>query len=252
MSLNKTEKKGRAAKARLIEQIRAVVAEYPHAYLFRVRNMRNVLFKTLRTQTNGRFFVGKNKVMAVALGRDEASECIPGGAQLAQNLRGDVGLLLSRETPEALNTAFSMTMELDYARTGNKADMTVVVEADPAGLRSVETGEPLPASVEPYLREAGMPTMLRGGSVLLNTPEYTVCVEGECLTANQARILKLIGVKMATFQVEIIAHLFEGEYEEFCEASVAGDVAAAMAAESDDEDGEDGENGEDDKEQLSQ
>jgi mRNA turnover protein 4 len=198
-----------------VEQIREAAAQYPHMYLFRVRNMRNVLFKNIRTESTGRFCIGKNKVMAVALGTEEASECIPGVAHLARRLRGDVGLYFSHDTPENVTEMLEKHESVDFARTGNKADMTVIVEADPMGLRNVETMEPLSATLEPQLRQAGMPTKLRGGSVLLAADQYVICREGETLTSDQSRLLKCFGIKMASFRVAIVGHLFDGKFEEF-------------------------------------
>lgn len=214
VNLTKTEKKGKESKGRLIEQIREVASSYPHAYTFKVSNMRNQLFKDLRARVDGRFFVGKNKVMAVALGTEEASECITGGALLASKLRGNVGLVFCKEEPAALTSILDSAEVNDYARTGNLADMTVIIEADPKGLRNMETQELLPATLEGQLRKAGLPTKLHGGLIFLASDKYTVCEAGKRLTVDQARILQAFGVKMATFRVRLTGHLNEGVFEE--------------------------------------
>lgn len=204
-----------------MEQVREAATTYEHAFLFRVRNMRNTLFKALRLALPGRFFIGKNRVMALALGLDEASECSPNMSHLARLLRGDLGLLFTNEPPERVQLVLAEAQEEDYARTGNKASIGVVIEADPAGLCNVDTNERLPATVEPQLRAAGMPTKLRGGTVLLAADTYEVCQEGKTLTADQARILKIFGIKMATFGVILLAHhQRDGTFEEY---AVEGD-----------------------------
>lgn len=215
MHLNKTEKKGKEGKVKLIDQIRACSSQYRHIYLFKVRNMRNVLFKDLRGATSGRFFIGKNRVMALALGKEVSAECVEGATEVASRLRGNVGLFFSNEAPEAVSQLMDAQETMDYARTGNRADMTVIVEADPAGLRNVETGEALSATLESQLRACGMPTRLRGGTVLLAADSYTICEAGKTLKVNQAKLLKAIGVKMASFRVALVGHLFEGKFEEF-------------------------------------
>lgn len=214
--LTKTEKKGRENKSKLMEQVREAAATYQHTFLFRVHNMRNTLFKALRMALPGRFFIGKNRVMALALGLDEASECSPNMSHMARRLRGDLGLLFTNESPECVQLALAEIQEEDYARTGNKARTSVVIEAAPAGLCNVDTNEPLPATVEPQLRAAGMPTKLRGGTVLLAADSYEVCQEGKVLTADQTRILKVFGIKMATFGVVLLAHhQQDGTFEEY-------------------------------------
>lgn len=199
-----------------MEQVREAAITYQHTFLFRVRNMRNTLFKALRASLPGRFFIGKNRVMALALGLDESSECAPNMSHLARRLHGDLGLLFTNESPERVQLVLAEAQEEDYARTGNKTSTGVVIEADPAGLRNVDTNELLSATVEPQLRAAGMPTKLRGGAVLLATDSYKVCREGEVLTADQARILKIFGIKMATFRVILLAHhQQDGTFEEY-------------------------------------
>lgn len=215
MNLTKTVKKGKESKVRLFDQIRTCATAFPHIYLFKVRNMRNVLFKELRTSTTGRFFIGKNKVMAVALGLDAASECVPGASEVARNLKGNQGVFFSNDTLDTVRALLDTQEASDYARTGARAEMTVVVQADPDGLRSIETGELLPATLETQLREAGMPTHLRGGSILLAADSYTICEEGDKLTASQSRLLKAFGIKMASFQVAIVGHLFDGAFVSF-------------------------------------
>lgn len=70
--------------------------------------------------------------------------------------------------------------EDDYARSGFVATETIEL---PAG--------PLPDfahSIEPHLRQLGMPTALSKGVVTL-LKDYTVCKEGQTLAPEPARIL---------------------------------------------------------------
>ena len=60
--------------------------------------------------------------------------------------------------------------------------------------------EQFPHSIEPQLRALGLPTSLKRGVVHLIAEEYTVCKKGDILTSEQARILKLLGRKQATFR----------------------------------------------------
>lgn len=70
--------------------------------------------------------------------------------------------------------------EIDYARSGFITQETITL---PEG--------PIPDfshSIEPHLRQLGMPTALQKGVVTL-IKEYTVCKIGQALTPEQARIL---------------------------------------------------------------
>lgn len=75
VSLTKTNKKGLLLKQKTIEEIRNSLSKYEHVFLFTVDNMRNTKLKDLRSEwKDSRFFFGKNKVMAVALGRTKSDE----------------------------------------------------------------------------------------------------------------------------------------------------------------------------------
>lgn len=75
VSLTKTSKKGLLLKQKTIEEIRSSLTKYEHIFLFTVNNMRNTKLKDLRHEwKDSRFFFGKNKVMAIALGRTKSDE----------------------------------------------------------------------------------------------------------------------------------------------------------------------------------
>merc|ERR1712048_260856 len=59
-------------------------------------------------------------------------------------------------------------------------------------------------SREPQLRKLGMPVQLVKGQVTLLV-DFTVCQEGETLSREQARILKLLGHQQAAFRLNIVS-----------------------------------------------
>ena len=72
-----------------MEDIRECVQLYGSVYVFEVENMRNVKLKQLREEWGGsRFFLGKNRVMAHALGRDQQDEPREGSSKLTP-VRGE-------------------------------------------------------------------------------------------------------------------------------------------------------------------
>ena len=82
----------------------------------------------------------------------------------------------------------------------------------PAGVVHSRGGElpadddvPLPHSLEVTVRKWGMPTRLQNGKVVLDV-DYTVCKEGETLNSHQTALLKLFGVAMAHFKVDLKAY----------------------------------------------
>ena len=99
--------------------------------------------------------------------------------------------------------------EVDFARAGIKADRTFVVPEgvvySTGGEQPVEDDVPLPHSLEATVRKWGMPTRLEKGKVMLDQ-EFVLCEEGRVLKSNQTALLKLFGVAMAEFKVQVLAY----------------------------------------------
>lgn len=200
VALTKTRKSlvGRESKQQLLSKIRSHVDDYASIYLFRAANMRNTPLKALREDwRDSRFFLGRNRIAQVALGRTESEEYLDGLAAVSAQLKGDVGLLFTNR-PHAEVAAFFKKYEVaDVARAGFKATDRVCL---PAG--ELEMFVP---SQEANLRLLELPVALRRGKVVLNE-EFVVCEEGEILTPERAKILEYLGYKMATFSIALLAH----------------------------------------------
>ncbi|KAI2658994.1 hypothetical protein H4Q32_023166 [Labeo rohita] len=195
VSLTKTSKKGLEAKQNLIEELRKCADIYRYMFVFSVENMRNNKLKDIRTAwKHSRFFFGKNKVMMIALGKGPTDEYKDNLHKVSKFLRGEVGVLFTNKTKDEVQEYFSNFKEVDYARAGNVATMAVTLDEGPL--------EQFPHSMEPQLRQLGLPTALKKGVVTL-IKDFEVCKEGDTLTPEQARILKLFGFEMAEFKISI-------------------------------------------------
>ncbi|NXU78334.1 MRT4 protein, partial [Oreotrochilus melanogaster] len=148
--------------------------------------------------------------------------------QVSKHLRGEVGLLFTNRTREEVDEWFSKFKQVDFARAGNKATYTVSLDTGPL--------EQFPHSMEPQLRQLGLPTALKKGVVTLLS-DYEVCKEGDVLTPEQARVLKLFGYEMVEFKVTI-KFLWNSETGEF--QKLMGD---SMEQEEDDEEEEEDDDG---------
>ena len=138
---------------------------------------------------------------------DEYKENI---SKLSKHLTGNVGLIFTNRTPEAISSYFDNYSALDYARAGFVSPLTLTV---PAGTVFSRGGQipntedvPLAHSLETEVRKLGMPTRLVNGKVTLNE-EYTVCEEGDVMNSKQTSLLKLFGVATADFKVNLLAYV---------------------------------------------
>ncbi|GIX80827.1 mRNA turnover protein 4 homolog [Caerostris darwini] len=195
VDLSKTRQKGLEGKKNLYQKIQENVDTYAHVFVFSVADMRNAKMKNLREQwKHSRFFIGKNKVMAMALGRSPEEEYKSNLHKVGQMLKGERGLLFTNQSIDECVKWFESFSEGDYARSGNVATEDVTLSEGPL--------QQFPHNLEAYLRQLGLPTTLKKGVIHL-IQDYVVCRSGDRLSPETARILKLLGYEMAEFRVKL-------------------------------------------------
>ena len=85
-------------KQQIIQDVRTCAEKYKTIVLFSVENMRNNKLQDLRVEWRGsRFFFGKNKIVALALGKTPETEIIDGVSQLTSHLQGQCALFFTNE-----------------------------------------------------------------------------------------------------------------------------------------------------------
>ena len=215
---SKTHKNRKELVRRLGANVQEAAQNYNYIWVFSVENVRNNFLKKVRTDfDDSRIMMGKTKVMMVSLGQTAETECVPGVSALGPYLKGEVGVLFTNREPSEIEEYFDDYLNLDYARSGTTA--TQEIRIPPGELHTmygVPGGEedPLPLQIEPTLRKLGVPTRLAKGKVVLEEhPEgsmddeegYLVCNEGDTLDSRQTSILKILGVRMSEFKIELLA-----------------------------------------------
>ncbi|OQR84181.1 mRNA turnover protein 4 [Achlya hypogyna] len=208
--LTQTKSKGAELKKGVVDSIRTAVDEYNSIYVFGFENMRTNHFKVVRADfADSRFFLGKNKVMKVALGRTPEEEYAEGLFKLANDVSGSVGLLMTNKSDDEVREYFKGLNVEDYAKSGFVATETVTI---PAG--------PLPqfvGSMVESLRALGLPVDLKRSVITLNN-DHTICKTGAVLTPEQAKLLVHFDKKMANFNVQMLSRWTkDGSYERIAE-----------------------------------
>ena len=194
VALTKVQKKPKERKDKLVEEIKLAVEKYDNIFVWEEQNMRNNVMKDLKVKewSHSRFFYGKVNVMAFALGRTEALELHPRLHKVTEYLKGKVGLLFTNKDPSEVKKFFKSFSVFNYAKTGNIASESVMLDA---GFL-----EQFSHSIEPHLRSLGLPVKLNKGTIEL-TQDYVVCTKGDELKAHQCSILKLLGKQMSEFKI---------------------------------------------------
>ncbi|CAK9179562.1 unnamed protein product [Ilex paraguariensis] len=220
VTLSKTKKKGREHKENIVNSIREAVEKYNSVYVFSFENMRNLKFKEFREQlkSTSRFFLGSNKVMQVSIGRSVADEIRPGLHKISKLLRGDSGICFTNLPKEEVQRLFDEYEEYDFARTGSISTEKVELKEGPLDQFTHE--------MEPFLRKQGMPVRLNKGVVEL-VSDFVVCEEGRPLSPESSRILRLLGIKMATFRLHLICRWSPEEFELYKEGLEDSDVESS-------------------------
>ena len=118
-ALTNVVSKGRELKTELVDSIRQAIDAYEHLYVVSFENMRSNLFKSVRAKmTDSRIFLGKNKVMALALGKTEAEEYSTKLCKVGRILSGNRCLLFSNDGPDVISALFDSFQVEDFARSG--------------------------------------------------------------------------------------------------------------------------------------
>ena len=196
ITLSRTQKKGRERKQTLIDEVRSCCDGFSSVFAFSAENMRNSALKEVRTRLQGsRLFFGRTKLLTAALGRSPSEEYRDGLSEVTACLAGgEAGLLFTNESLEEVRRVLEETQVNEFARAGREA--TDEVKLDPGPLVN------FPHNMEPYLRKLGLPTKLDKGVVTLLAP-HTVCSAGAQLDSDQAKLLQLLGIRMALFKLTL-------------------------------------------------
>jgi len=199
-NFGKVKTKGRDGKDGLIAIVREAVDDFDHCYVYTFSNYRHSNMKELRaTFSDSRFFQGKNKVMQVALGRASGDSYTDNTYKLSPFLHGFAGLLFTNRDKREVKDFFKNYAVEDYAAMNEIAEQTIKMEKGPLDPAT------FPVTMDPYLRKLGLNTKVERGVVIL-LEEKVLAQEGEPLTAEGSRLLKLLGHKISVFRIQLVAH----------------------------------------------
>ena len=178
VALTKVKTKGRAGKEQLVEKIQGALEEYKYHYVVSFQDIRAGPFKQLahKLKSDTKFFLGKNKVIHVALGKSPETESADNLHLLSKYMTGQVCLVLSNKTKAELEKVFEQEAESveDFATAGTVASYTVHLK------KGKEALDGYGHAMEPYLNKLGLPTKLDFQKIELLHDVY-VCREGQTI-----------------------------------------------------------------------
>lgn len=200
-----------------MEEVRKAVDQHDSLYLFSYENMRSTKFKNIRLhfretdnkESSSRIYLGKNKLLQIALGRTAEEEYADNLRHVAKRVTGgSVGLLFTSRPRDEVENYFANLVEEDFARAGAVASREVVVTSSNKDL------ENFPVSMMEQLRKLGMPVEIKNGKVVFRDglTEYRICKQGEALSADKCRLLVHFDIKLSNFKVGLVCRWSDGEF----------------------------------------
>ncbi|KAA3677166.1 mRNA turnover protein 4 [Paragonimus westermani] len=195
IDLTKVGKKA-SKKKEQFDKIQRYLNTFSRVYVIKFYNPRNQKIAELRHHlTNAHIVFGKNKVTMLALNK-QSNKSRPMLGKISSYIKGNCALLLTNLSSLELRKNFDSFRSSEYARAGNLASQSVTLVAGP-----------LPKfthTMEPYLRQIGLPVKLIRGVIHLEK-DFVVCKKEDALTPDQCRILKLFEIQLSEFRVGIVA-----------------------------------------------
>jgi mRNA turnover protein 4 len=218
--LTKTSKRAtREHKSTFIQEVRDAVDTHDSLYLFSYENMRSNKFKDIRMHfrptTDGmdmpsRIFLGKNKLLQIALGRTPEDEYSDNLRHVADGINESVGLLFTSRPRSEVEEFFANFSEPDFARAGFVAPRDVIITNKDLANHPV-------SMLDQQFKKQGIPAMIENGKIILTNgdQEYTLCKQGETLNPEKCKALVHFGVKLCYFRVKLECRWAKGEFEDF-------------------------------------
>ena len=219
-----TTKKTRDHKTKYVDMVRSAIDAADRVYLFSYENMRSTHFKDVRchfrssskkndTAGGGRLFLGKNKLLQIALGRTMADEYSNNLSQISTHITGSAGILCTSMAPTDVEGYFASLNVPEYAKCGTICPETVAITSDALAADH-------PACMMELFRKLGLPVEVRNGKLALvgGRASYEVCTKGKELTAEQCKILVHMGIKLSVFRINLLRRWEkkDGAIEELC------------------------------------
>ena len=176
--------------------------------------MRSNKFKDVRLEfrNDSRIFLGKNKLLQIALGRTPEEEYADNLRHVATRIEGgSVGLLMTSKPDGQVQKYFESLSEPDFARAGAAA----VAEVNIAEEKMAN----FPVSMMEQLRKLGMPVEIKQGKVVFRDGQgtYRLCKKGDILSAEQCKLLKHFEIKLVNFEVKLLCRWSDGAFDELNE-----------------------------------
>ena len=161
-----------------------------------------------------RIFLGKNKLMQIALGKTPEDEYADNLRHVSSKISDSVGLLCTSKSKQDVMEYFSDLVEPDFARAGFVAPRDVLITNEMLANHPV-------SMMEQQFRKQGLPVKIDNGKIVLldGKQEHRLCKEGETLSPEKCKALSHFGIKLSEFRVKLVCHWSkDGEFTDLTDS----------------------------------
>ena len=205
-ALTQVKAKVSSDKIELVDKVREAIDTYNSVYALSFQELRSNQLQSVRVEfRDSRLFFGKNKILQLALGHGDEDEYRDNLRHLSELVSGNVGLLATNRTKAEVLRWFESFEVDDFAKQGFVPSGDLVLEAGPLAQFAV--------SMCPALRKLGLSLHVDAGTLRL-LADFTVTKRGKALSAEQAKMLVHLGIKLVKFQAKVLGKWEDGSYEE--------------------------------------
>jgi len=172
-------------KANYFVKIAKLLDEYPRIFIVGADNVRSKQMQQIRASLRGiaEILMGKNTMMCKAIKSHLATN--PNLEKLLPHIKGNVGLVFSKEDPVLVRDKLLENKVAAPARAGAIAPIDVFVEAQNTGMGPEKTN---------FFQALNISTKIAKGSIEIVSRVHLLH-EGDKVGASEATLLQMLGVK---------------------------------------------------------
>ncbi|KNC35754.1 ribosomal protein L10 [Plasmodium falciparum RAJ116] len=195
ISLTKVKKKVNKKEMKdlkLLEIKKMIQIPNVYVYVLDIRTYSNNNLKVAieHFKPNGKFFIGKNKLMKLALGINENNEVKPNMSKISKLLIGNRILLITKDGPLSVLKFFNEFQPEEYIKHGNISPQDITLKC----------GEVLNVPVKLNFDIVDQKIILKENKVLAE--------KDKLISLENSKILRMLNMKIAFFDITVLGYWY--------------------------------------------
>ncbi|GAW81582.1 ribosome biogenesis protein MRT4 [Plasmodium gonderi] len=202
ISLTKVKKKlnKKELKEQKLSELKKFI-EIPNIFIY-VLDIRTCSNNNLKQaieyfKPDGKFFIGKNKLMKVALGKNEKSEFKPNVFKVAELLVGNRILLITKDAPLKVLKFFNEFQPEEYIKPGNICTQDVTLKC----------GDVLdvPVSMQKDLQKRKLNFDIIDQKIILREDKI-LAEKDKLMSVENSKLLRMLNMKISHFDITVLGY----------------------------------------------